>query len=212
VLLALPGLYWLRDARASRKSTAKARALAVWSVALPILAATAAVVSARAGRLVPLMEGGTFRFRLGNNPNAVGLAFPYPPIVEPSGWGFLLHMPGRFLWLLGRRFLYLWGILTDTWSLPPAEMGRGSWEPFLAVAALGLFVFGLVAAVRERRKGAERLYLPIVAVAFPPLIYFGSKRFLIPAMPEIALFQAYALVRLAEYIRVGGDPGKGGAG
>src|SRR5262249_34982857 len=68
---------------------------------------------------------------------------------------------------------------------------------FLSAAALALFAFGVVAAARARRQDTLRLFLPILAVALPPLVIFGSNRFLVPAIPEIALFQAYALVQIA---------------
>jgi len=35
-------------------------------------------------------------------------------------------------------------------------------------------------------------------VMLPPLLIFGSKRFIVPVVPLIALFQSYAIVEAAQ--------------
>ena len=165
--------------------------LATWSIAQ----------SLGQGRTVLLMEGSAFRFRLANNPNAMGYSFPYPSVVEPSGWQFLLSMPGRWLWLIGQRALYLFGIKRDIWALPPEGFSSDSIGSYSLMDLISVIVFatGLVLAMSgvRRRKLSYELkagILMLACVILPALSIFGSKRFIVPVIPLIALFQAYAII------------------
>jgi len=148
-----------------------------------------------------LMEGSGFRFHVANNPNALGYSFPYPHVSEPSGWHFILSMPGRWVWLIGQRSLYLLGIKRDIWALPPEGFGSGriGSYSFLDVTNVVLFASGLIVALAQLRhkqlnSQVSASILLLAGVVFPPLFIFGSKRFIIPIIPLISLFQAYAIV------------------
>jgi hypothetical protein len=157
------------------------------------------------GRTTVLMDGGHFRFHVSNNPNAMGYSFPYPAIVEPSGWNFILEMPGRWLWLVGQRALYLLGIKNDIWALPPEDFTSGRIGTYSIFDIFGMIVFavGVILAEYRCRRGelSESYRAAIVLLAcvmLPPLLIFGSKRFIVPVVPLIALFQSYAIVEAAQ--------------
>lgn len=151
--------------------------------------------SLRTGEVVWILIRREFLFRLGNNPNALGTSYPYPEIVEPSGLAFVLAEPLHFLWLLGQRFLYLFGLKPDVWAIPPAELGRHGLEPLQALALLLLFAAGLFFSLRER---VERwpLYVVLTAILLPSLLVFANHRMLVPLVPLLAIFQAHGLLRL----------------
>jgi 4-amino-4-deoxy-L-arabinose transferase-like glycosyltransferase len=172
--------------------------LAVWSFAQ----------SLNQGRTIFLMEGSAFRFQVANNPNAVGYSFPYPDIVEPSGWQFVLSMPGQWLWLIGQRALYLLGIKRDIWALPPEGFRSGPIGSYSLLDLISMIVFatGLILAMVRVRRGelSDELkagILLLACVMVPALSIFGSKRFIVPVIPLIALFQSYAIVATARGLR-----------
>jgi hypothetical protein len=157
------------------------------------------------GRAVVVMDGGHFRFHVSNNPNAIGYSFPYPAIVEPSGWNFILEMPGRWLWLIGQRALYLTGIKNDVWALPPEDSNSGRIGTYSIVDIVSMIVFAvglILAEYRCRRSELSESYraaiLLLACVMLPPLLIFGSKRFIVPVIPLIAIFQSYAIVQATE--------------
>ncbi len=156
------------------------------------------------GRPVFLMEGSAFRFQVANNPNAVGYSFPYPDIVEPSGWQFVLWMPGQWLWLIGQRALYLFGIKRDIWTLPPEGFRSGPIGSYSVLDLISVTVFatGLITAMTRIRRSElsdepEAGVLLLACVILPALFIFGSKRFIVPVIPLFALFQGYAIVTAA---------------
>ena len=169
--------------------------LATWSLAQ----------SSNQGRAVVMMDGSQFRFHVANNPNAVGYAFPYPDVVEPSGWQFILSMPAQWVWLVGQRALYLLGIKNDVWALPPEDFtsGRIGTYSIFDIISMGAFAFGLVLAEYRCRGGElsdsyRMASLLVACVMLPPLLIFGSKRFIVPIVPFIAMFQSYAIVKTAQ--------------
>ena len=204
-LLLIPLLYpVLTYGRSISLKAIRHRAL-IMVTTLTLLAAWSFAQSYIQGRTVVMMDGSQFRFHVANNPNAVGFAFPYPDIVEPSGWQFILTMPGQWLWLVGQRALYLLGIKHDVWALPPEEFasGRiGTYSVFDLVAMI-VFAAGLLLAEYRCRRGelsdSYRMATLLVAcVMLPPLLIFGSKRFIVPIVPFIAMFQSYAIVKIAQ--------------
>jgi uncharacterized membrane protein YoaK (UPF0700 family) len=66
-----------------------------------------------------------------------------------------------------------------------------------------VFVTGLILAmsrVRRRRELSDEPtagILLLACVMLPALFIFGSKRFIVPVIPLIALFQGYAIVATA---------------
>jgi hypothetical protein len=171
------------------------------------LAAWSLAQSLSHGRLIVVMDGSAFRFHVANNPNALGYSFPYPEVIEPSGWQFISSMPGQWLWLVGQRALYLAGIQRDIWALPPQGFGSGPIGSFSPLDMIGMAVFavGLTLALVSIRRGkltAEITagILLLAGVMLPPLLIFGSKRFIVPVIPLLALFQAYAVVAIGRLV------------
>jgi hypothetical protein len=207
VLLALPLAHsWLvRDERMPRNLR---RSAVILAVAFALLGAWVFIQSVNQGRMIPLQSGGSFRMRIGNNPNAMGYSFPLPAIVEPSGWRFVYSMPARWTWLVGQRALYLFGIKRDSWALPPVGFGSGpvgSYSMWNIIAATILAAGLALAIIRASRKelGPEFVtgIVLLAGITLPPLLLFGSERFIVPVIPVMALFQAYALVLCVEAFR-----------
>jgi hypothetical protein len=66
-----------------------------------------------------------------------------------------------------------------------------------------VFAVGLILAeYRCRRSELSESYraaiLLLACVMLPPLLIFGSKRFIVPVIPLIAIFQSYAIVQATE--------------
>jgi len=173
-------------------------------ISLGLLAVWSYAQSVSQGRTIFLMDGSEFRFHVANNPNALGYSYPYPDVVAPSGWQFVLSMPARWLWLIGQRALYLFGIKRDIWALPTEGFRSGPIGSYSFLDAISAIVFaaGLILAMSGVRRGdlSNELMAAILLVAcviLPPLLIFGSERFIIPVIPLIALFQGYAIVAAA---------------
>lgn len=157
------------------------------------------------GEFVLIGTGSEFRMQVAYNPNATGASYPYPEIGEPTGMDFVLSHPGRVAWLLRERFLYLCNWKRDIWDLGnPIDLHRtlkiapSSWEIPIHVGGTLLFISGAVLRFVRKPRSKERnsdglLYIWILAVVLAPLLVFGSSRFLIPALPAVALFQAYTI-------------------
>ncbi|NNN06760.1 MAG: hypothetical protein HKL90_12745 [Elusimicrobia bacterium] len=123
--------------------------------------------SHRLGRTVVVADVLPGLFERGNNPNALGYAFPYRPVLEPSGLRFVAARPARFVWLVSQRFLYLWDIKRDIWSLEPSlSSGLASsslvWTGLLfsseASPSSCAWTFGRMRSRRPRRS--TRLWPP----------------------------------------------------
>src|SRR5262249_18723187 len=149
-------------------------------------------------RPILLMDGSRFRFEVANNPHALGYAFPYPQVVGPVGWQFIFSMPGQWLWLIGQRALYLFGIKRDIWALPPQGFGSGpigslSVVDLIGAIVLAVGIFFAANGIRRRNLKQESLIAMLLlgCVILPALLLFGSKRFLVPVVPLMALFQAF---------------------
>ena len=204
VLLLIPLIYSLIQRKSLSIHDLRQNGI-ILLTALVLLAVWSFAQSLDHGRTVFLMEGSEFRFHVANNPNAVGYSFPYPDIVEPSGWQFVLWMPGQWLWLIGQRALYLSGIKRDIWALPPQGFRSGPIGSYslLDLISVIVFVTGLILAMsrvcRRRDLSDEPTagILLLACVMLPVLFIFGSKRFIVPVIPLIALFQGYAIVATA---------------
>jgi hypothetical protein len=175
---------------------------------LVLLAGWSIAQSLSHGRAIFVMDGSQFRFHVSNNPNALGFSFPYPQVAEPSGWQFILSMPGQWLWLIGQRALYLFGIKRDLWALPPDGFGGGPIGSYSALDAISTIVFaaGLLLAIWRLYRGelgdaVKTIMVVLACVILPPLLIFGSKRFIVPVMPLMALFQGYVIATVADAAR-----------
>jgi hypothetical protein len=161
--------------------------------------------------------GSSRRFMIGNNPNALGYAFPYPKVIEPAGFKFIISHPKRVFWLITQRFLYLWDFKKDVWnlrnpilealSLPFVHFGKNILElPFYLVCFFTFF-FGFLIKIRSDLNSSlisitSPFYLTFFASIIGPLFIFGSSRFLIPSIPIIVLFQAYAAIWLFQISKI----------
>jgi hypothetical protein len=95
----------------------------------------------------------------------------------------------------------LFGIKRDIWALPPEGFGSGPIGSYSFLGAISTIVVaaGLILATSRvrRRELSDELkagILSLACVTLPPLAIFGSKRFIVPVIPLIALFQGYAIV------------------
>ena len=204
MLLLIPLAYPLLVGRIELRNRELRQSAISLLIALVLLAGWSILQSYLEGRTVFLMDGSEFRFHVANNPNAMGYSFPYPQIVEPSGWQFIFAMPGQWLWLIGQRALYLSGIQRDIWALPPDGFRSGPIGSFSSLDTISTIVFavGLFLAawkIYRRELSSELIVAMLVlsCIILPPLLMFGSKRFIVPVVPLIALFQAYAIVETA---------------
>ncbi|MFA6004123.1 MAG: hypothetical protein WC881_08645 [Elusimicrobiota bacterium] len=173
--------------------------------AMLILGGWAAYQTRRTGAPTLISSGAGFRFRIHNNPNAVGEAFPYVEPVEPSGWRFVISRPGRYVWLVKERFLYLWDLKKDLWYLGVPGM-RGGGASAFQVFAVCIFGAGLAMKARsDARSGRLRehaaLYLTLFCSWIGPLLVLSSSRYNVPVIPILALFQAEALTRASAFCR-----------
>lgn len=171
--------------------------------------------SEREGQALFVGKGSEFRMRVAYNPNATGASYPYPEIAEPTGLRFVLSHPGKTAWLFRERALYLWNWKRDIWDLGnPISMHRsrrivssGFEIPFHAGGTL-LFLLGVIVRLRAGPPDAADqpacadvwLYVWVGAVITAPLLVFASSRFLIPALPAIALFQACAVLAICRLV------------
>ncbi len=207
VLLLIPLAYPALVARTELRNRKLRQGLIGLLTGLALLAGWSLAQSHIEGRTVFLMDGSVFRWHVANNPNALGYSFPYPQIVEPSGWQFIFAMPGQWLWLVGQRALYLSGIQRDIWALPPDGFRSGpigSFSPLDTIGTIG-FAAGLSLAtwrIYRSELSSESIVamLALACIILPPLLVFGSKRFIVPVIPLIALFQAYGIVEIATVV------------
>ena len=147
-----------------------------------------------------------WRFKIGNNPNAMGYAFPYPELTEPSGIRFIISYPFKFLWLIKERFLYLWDFKKDIWYIENPLVSylnvllRKSVAdlPFYFICFFVFFIGLLKKAIRDFKynliKVTSCFYFIVLPVLIGHLFVISSSRFLIPVLPFIFLFQAYFIV------------------
>ncbi len=200
-------------ARASLRRNARASLLFL-APCLLLLGAWSWHHSVREGRALFVGKGSEFRIRVAYNPNATGASYPYPEVVEPTGIRFVLARPGKVAWLLRERFFYLANWKRDIWDLgSPISLHREqrivrtALEIPLHVAGTLLFLAGVVVRLRSRRLVAAGigprgdtadiwLFVWLGAVITGPMLVFASARFLIPGLPVVAIFQAYALLAI----------------
>ncbi|MFA5411256.1 MAG: glycosyltransferase family 39 protein [Candidatus Omnitrophota bacterium] len=158
-------------------------------------------------------DGSPWRFLVGNNPNAIGWSFPYPEIGSPAGLQFIALYPGKFLWLVKQRFLFLWDLKKDIWYLknPVIEwlnthLGNNTFDlPFYGLSFLAFFAGFLVKIKSDLNSSlisvTSPFYLTFLASIIAPLVIFSSSRFLVPSIPIIVLFQAYFIIWLFQRLK-----------
>ncbi len=143
---------------------------------------------------------GTFlhQFHFSNHIGATGeFDIFHQKIMEPSGLEFILSYPGTFLWLIWQRFLFFWGIKQDIWSVPPSITYESGALSFFAIAGCVVFFIGFITScvqdIKTRNTSKIALYFIVGVLIFPIVGFVSSQRYLVPLVPFIALFQAYAI-------------------
>jgi hypothetical protein len=181
--------------------------------ALVILVLWSAHNSYRLGKSVVVSEGSEFRLRVAYNPNATGAAYPYPHVVEPAGLRFIRAQPGKTATLFLRRFQYLWDLKRDIWYLgnPILSQIHNRINPtecdiWIYTTSLLLFSFGLAITIYDVHKQKSFAiwgmpYAILAANLIGPMLVFASSRFLVPAVPMIAIFESVAITRLFSIVR-----------
>lgn len=160
------------------------------------------------GQLVPISAKSKINILIGANPLADGsFNVVRSGIGEPAGFDYIRAEPLAALSLLFKKVGYMLGVLRDGWNVPRVgsvlawyltnglfnyklDMLLARVLPLLAACA------GSVLAYRRKLVGiAGLIYLLIATLGFYAL-FFGSYRFLLPVLPVIYLFAAYAIVSL----------------
>lgn len=141
-----------------------------------------------------------------NSIHSVGWAYPPPEKIEgPLGVAFIVSYPGKFLWLIKERFLYLWDLKKDIWYVGHPLIGyldkRFNKEvfalPFYLVCFIAFFIGMLQKAAADVKRGyievTSCFYFTLLPALIIPLFVFSSSRYLVPVVPLIILFQAYVI-------------------
>jgi hypothetical protein len=167
--------------------------------------------SIRAERLVPITDKGLNALVPGNHPYANGTYnAPLTGIGRPAGLEFIRAEPKRAVQLVGRKFLYFWGVLRDGWNVPrPAAVwiarasgGALPLEIILPVVRGGwLLLLVLVACARlTSHQWRDWWLLPAVvaAVMAAHLVTLSSYRFAVPILPVAYVLVADIVARVVE--------------
>jgi uncharacterized membrane protein len=141
-------------------------------------------------------------FRQHMNPNARAYNFPYTLPAEPHGFAFAIQYPGLYSRLLFERVGLLFGVSPDVWFVESnwsQLLAFGLRLPVAAVREVTLLVGGLLFACGISRVNGRSRIIPmaiLLAVVTPHFLVGASSRFLVPALPVIAFFQAWGLYAL----------------
>lgn len=117
------------------------------------------------------------------------------------GKEFITSNPGRFMWLLGRKFILFWNFYefpdnhnyyflktqSRVLGLPLLHFG--------IIAPLG--ILGFLLALRERLRFSV-LHMVLLTYMASVLIFFNLDRYRLPAVPVLIIFAVYALLWLAK--------------
>ncbi|HXG89943.1 MAG TPA: hypothetical protein VNJ02_16570 [Vicinamibacterales bacterium] len=177
----------------------------------------ARVQSQRAGRVVTVSDKGPLVLAFGNNPFANGtFNAPLTGVGEPSGVAFMRAQPRRTTELLGRKFLYFWGVLRDGWNVPRlaaiwmvrATVGALPLELALAIARGGGILLLLLTALAlwPWRRWQEWWLLPAVisGILAIHLVTVSSHRFSVPVLPVVFAIIAGPLASAARRLTATG--------
>jgi len=170
--------------------------------------------SRRVGRAMLVRDNVQGILPFGHNPHANGTwNASLAGIGEPSGLAFMLAEPRRELWLLGRKFLYFWGVLRDGWNVPrPAAvwLARASAGllplDFILPVVRGGWILGalIIACVMLRRDQWRNFWiLPAVVATLMSvhLVTISSHRFAVPVLPIAFVLIAGVLARVVTRAR-----------
>jgi len=193
---------------------AKRRRAALARAAL-MAAAAAAVISpwvirnyAVLGEFVPATTEGGYTFWVTSNPKATGGGHCFLPdnmapffglneveadrLFYRMGLRFARENPGRFVQLLGAKFVRFWRPWphADEVGIGVAIVGGVSFVPVLLLAAAG------VALAWDRRRELSLLYVQIGYTTVVYCVYMAVTRYRAPLMPALLVLASMAAVRI----------------
>lgn len=210
IALALPLAAIFADRGSAPLRTKMGRAIIVWAALACVLLPMAIRNRQLVGRFSPLRTGGGATLLESLNPSADGgpgmekVAWPPTPpgtseaerdrVCRDAAMNWAREHPAEVARLALRK-------LARTWSITINAPGYGSaWARavcWLTVAPV--FAFALVGAWRHRHARGRLLLLltPALCITLLHMIYVGSVRYRIPAMPGLYVLCGAALIRPA---------------
>ena len=223
-LVLLPTLaLWLWAGSRRPRADTVVKALLVMGLAAALVIGPWTIRNYRVlGECIPISSNGGINFWIGNNEKATG-EFVYPAGIAPElitasaampegardrffygeSLSFIAANPGRFLELLGIKFLFfLWGrpSLGETYATQ-ASTGLGVsaylWANRLL---LPMWLAGIVLTARNWRH-AMILYATILTVLMVNVLYFAGARYQAPAIPFQILLASYTIATVVSYVR-----------
>jgi hypothetical protein len=193
----------------TRARVGVAGGLAVLVCALAVPLGWSAAESQRLGRVMLVRDNVQGILPFGHNPYANGTwNASLAGIGEPSGIAFMLAEPRLELRLLGRKFMYFWGVLRDGWNVPRpgavwlarATGGLLPLDLVLPVVRGGWILAALIVACLTLRGDQWREFwlLPgiIATLMSVHMVTISSHRFAIPVLPVAFILVAGIVSRV----------------
>jgi hypothetical protein len=193
----------------TRARVGVAAGLAVLVCAMGVPLGWSAAETQRLGRVMLVRDNVQGILPFGHNPHANGTwNASLAGIGEPSGVAFMLAEPRLELRLLGRKFMYFWGVLRDGWNVPRpgavwlarATGGLLPLDLVLPVVRGGWILAALIVACLMLRGDQWREFwlLPgiIAALMSVHMVTISSHRFAVPILPVAFILVAGIVSRV----------------
>ena len=193
----------------TRARVGVAAGLAVLVCAMGVPLGWSAAETQRLGRVMLVRDNVQGILPFGHNPYANGTwNASLAGIGEPSGVAFMLAEPRLELRLLGRKFMYFWGVLRDGWNVPrPGAVwlarATGGLLPLdlaLPVFRGGWILAALIVACLMLRGDQWREFwlLPgvIATLMSVHMVTISSHRFAVPILPVAFILVAGIVSRV----------------
>ena len=193
----------------TRARVGVAAGLAVLVCAMGVPLGWSAAETQRLGRVMLVRDNVQGILPFGHNPYANGTwNASLAGIGEPSGVAFMLAEPRLELRLLGRKFMYFWGVLRDGWNVPRpgavwlarATGGLLPLDLVLPVVRGGWILAALIVACLMLRRDQWREFwlLPgvIAALMSVHMVTISSHRFAVPILPVAFILVAGIVSRV----------------
>lgn len=162
------------------------------------------------GIWVPISSKGVINLEIGFNPNASGTYHgTMSEPVDPKGVAFIRQFPSEALELAAKKFLILWGFLSDGWNVPRRaalwlnEISHGFFDyrtvvGFARCAISFLCFVGVVIALRGKQRRVELVVAACILVMTTAIhmALISSARFLIPVLPFVYMFASISVSRV----------------
>lgn len=133
-------------------------------------------------------------------PASQGYNYPYPDHLPPAGWHYLIDHPFHYLYQLVRRFLYLFGVISDGYPnttlliqilFPIIKL---DWRVLSNLVAGVVLLLGLWHAQKNYFK-LFKIYLSLSLTIYLPILIVGAtQRFLLPLYGIHYLFLGFGLM------------------